>query len=337
MPLREAMLYKRENENVNAKVRCNVCAHQCLIPEDGFGICRTRQNRAGKLYTLIYAEASSFNADPVEKKPLYHFYPGSYVFSLGTISCNFHCKHCQNWSISTARPGDIQTFTISPEEAVRRAKQAHCNGIAWTYNEPTIWFEYTYDCAKLAKAEGLYTVYVTNGYISEEALNEIAPFLDAVNVDVKAFSDSFYKRVCGARLEPVLETCKRVLDKQIHLELTYLIIPGYNDTREEIRQFADWVARLSTAIPLHFSRFYPAHLMLDVPPTRTETLEMAHELAKDAGIEYVYLGNIPGHQYENTYCPGCGELLILRMDYRVKRRIRSPRCPACGRDINIIL
>ncbi len=337
MPLREAMLYKRENENVNAKVRCNVCAHQCLIPEDGFGICRTRQNRAGKLYTLIYAEASSINADPVEKKPLYHFYPGSYVFSLGTISCNFHCKHCQNWGISTARWGDIQTFAISPEEAVRRAKQAHCDGIAWTYNEPTIWFEYTYDCARLAKAEGLYTVYVTNGYISEEALNEIAPFLDAVNVDVKAFSDSFYKRVCGARLEPVLETCKRVLDKQIHLELTYLIIPGYNDTREEIRQFADWVAGLSTAIPLHFSRFYPAHLMLDVPPTRIETLEMAHELAKDAGIEYVYLGNIPGHQYENTYCPGCGELLILRMDYRVKRRIRSPRCPACGRDINIIL
>ncbi len=339
--IREAMLYTHMDvpqDGEAEKVRCNVCAHRCLIPEGGIGICHVRRNIAGKLYTLIYAEASSINVDPVEKKPLYHFYPGSYVFSLGTISCNFHCRHCQNWNISTARVGDIPTFEISPEEAVQRANRNHCAGIAWTYNEPTIWFEYTYDSARVAKREGLYTVYVTNGYISAEALDEISPFLDAANVDVKAFSDSFYKRVCGARLEPVLETCKRMLRKKIHLELTYLIIPGYNDGREELKEFADWVVtELNASIPVHLSRFYPAHLMLDVPPTSIESLEMAYEIAKDAGIEYVYLGNTPGHQYENTYCPECGELLIERVGYRVKMRLRGRKCPGCGHEINIVL
>ncbi len=333
MVRKEAMLYTRED----TKVRCNVCAHRCLIPEDGFGICRTRQNIKGKLYTLIYAEASSVNADPIEKKPLYHFYPGSYAFSLGTISCNFQCRHCQNWSISTARVGDIPTFEITPEESVWRAKQNRCEGIAWTYNEPVIWFEYTYDSARLAKREGLYTVYVTNGYMSEAALDEIAPVLDAASVDVKAFSDSFYKRVCGARLEPVLETCERMIEKRIHLELVYLIIPGYNDSTEELKQFAEWVVGLNASTPVHFSRFYPAYKMLDVPPTSTACLENAYKIAKDAGVEYVYLGNVPGHKYENTYCPECGELLIQRTNYRVKRRIRDNRCPACGRELNIIL
>ncbi len=333
MAIREAMLYACEDE----KVRCDVCAHHCLIPEGGFGLCRTRQNVEGKLYTLIYAEASSVNADPIEKKPLYHFYPGSYAFSLGTISCNFHCKHCQNWAISAAQVGDIPTVEITPEESIRRAKQNRCDGIAWTYNEPTIWFEYTYDSARLAKREGLYTVYVTNGYISESALNEIAPFLDAASVDVKAFSDSFYKRVCGARLEPVLATCERMLEKRIHIELVYLIIPEYNDSTEELKRFADWVVELNATIPVHFSRFYPAYKMLDVPPTSIECLERAYEIAKEAGVEYVYLGNVPGHTYENTYCPECGELLIQRMNYRVKSRIRSRECPACGRAINIIL
>jgi pyruvate formate lyase activating enzyme len=280
---------------------------------------------------------SSAHADPIEKKPLYHFFPGSFVFSLGTISCNFRCKHCQNWSISTAKVGEFHMIDLPPEEAVRRARALRCDGIAWTYNEPTIWFEYTYDSAKLAKRAGLYTVYVTNGYISEVALTELAPFLDAANVDVKSFSDSFYKHVSGARLQPVLETCERMLEKQIHIELTYLIIPGYNDNAEEIKKFADWLVSLNASIPVHFSRFYPMHRMLDVPPTSLETLENAHDIAKEAGVEYVYLGNIPGHRYKHTLCPACGEILIERTGYQVRKRISKPECPACGRLINIQL
>jgi pyruvate formate lyase activating enzyme len=280
---------------------------------------------------------SSSHVDPIEKKPLYHFFPGTLVFSLGTISCNFRCKHCQNWSISTAKVGEVYTTEMPPEEAIRQTKKSGCDGIAWTYNEPTIWFEYTYDSAKLAKREGFYTVYVTNGYISEEALNEIAPFLDAANVDVKAFSDSFYKKISGAKLEPVLETCERMLEKKIHLELTYLVIPGYNDSEEEIKKFSEWAVDLNASIPVHFSAFYPAHLMLDVPPTSIETLEMAHGIAKEAGLEYVYLGNVPGHEYENTFCPECGELLIERTGYHVRKRISKPECPECGRSITIRL
>ncbi|MDI6885107.1 MAG: AmmeMemoRadiSam system radical SAM enzyme [archaeon] len=333
MALKEAMLYTTED----AKVRCTICAHQCSIAEDGYGVCRTRQNREGKLYTLIYGAVSSAHVDPIEKKPLYHFFPGSLVFSLGTVSCNFRCKHCQNWSISTAEVGEVHVMELPPEEAVRRAKRSRCEGIAWTYNEPTIWFEYTYDSAKLAKRAGLYTVYVTNGYMSEEALTEIAPFLDAANVDVKAFSDSFYRKISGARLEPVLETCKRMLEKKIHIELTYLIIPGYNDSEEKLKKFSDWVVDVNASIPVHFSRFYPMHLMLDMPPTSVETLEQAHDIAKEAGIEYVYLGNVPGHEYENTFCPECGKVLIERTGYHVSKRISKPACPDCGRSINIQL
>jgi pyruvate formate lyase activating enzyme len=333
MALKEAMLYEKED----AKVRCNICAHHCHITENGYGVCRTRQNIDGKLFTLIYSSVSSSHVDPIEKKPLYHFFPGALVFSLGTVSCNFRCKHCQNWNISAAKVGEVYTLEMPPEEAIRQTKKSGCDGIAWTYNEPTIWFEYTYDSAKLAKRDGLYTVYVTNGYISEEALNEIAPFLDAANVDVKAFSDSFYKKISGAKLEPVLETCERMQEKKIHLELTYLVIPGYNDSEEEIKKFSEWAVDLNASTPVHFSAFYPAHLMLDVPPTGIETLEMAHGIAKEAGLEYVYLGNVPGHEYENTFCPECGELLIERTGYHVRKRISKPECPECGRSINVRL
>lgn len=333
MAVKEAMLYTKED----TRVRCAICAHQCSIPANGYGVCGTRQNRDGRLYTLIYSSVSSAHVDPIEKKPLYHFFPGTLVFSLGTISCNFRCKHCQNWSISTARVGEVHLREISPEEAVWRARALHCEGIAWTYNEPTIWFEYTYESARLAKRAGLYTVYVTNGYLSEVALDELAPFLDAANVDVKAFSESFYHNVSGARLQPVLETCERMFEKQIHIELTYLIIPGYNDGVEEIKKFASWVVGLNKSIPVHFSRFYPMHRMLDVPPTSIKTLEKAHDIAKEAGVEYVYLGNVPGHEYEHTFCPGCGKVLIERSGYHVRKRISEPECPGCGRRIPIRL
>lgn len=340
--MKEAMLYERLEDS---KVRCRVCAHECEVAEGRFGVCRTRRNVGGRLFTLIYGRVSSEHADPIEKKPLYHFYPGSYVYSLGTISCNFKCLHCQNFTISKLTAEDVEarryTFELSPAEAVRRAVATGCRGIAWTYNEPTIWFEYTYDCAQAAKREGLYTVYVTNGYMSEEALEKISPFLDAANVDVKAFSNDFYRKICGARLEPVLETCERMHKKGIHIELTYLVIPRHNDDDEQFSDFAAWVVSLDASIPVHFSRFYPCYKLLDVPPTGVVTLERAHDIAKRKGVEFVYLGNVPGHDYENTYCPDCGTLLVERYGYntRVKFDIEGgkAKCPECGREIKMVL
>ncbi|MCW7078150.1 MAG: AmmeMemoRadiSam system radical SAM enzyme [Canidatus Methanoxibalbensis ujae] len=330
--LREAMLYECDE-----RCRCNVCAHKCTISEGNLGICRTRKNIDGKLYTLIYGSVSSIHADPVEKKPLYHFHPSSFVLSLGTVSCNFRCRHCQNWSISAFSVGEVPVTEMSPEDVVEHARMARCAGIAFTYNEPTIWIEFTYDTFKIAKKYGLYTVYVTNGYMSEDALNEIAPLLDAANVDVKAFREEFYRNVCNASLKPVINTCERMYEKKIHIELTYLIIPDYNDSEEELREFSRWVVSLDEDIPVHFSRFYPSHLMTDVPPTPVGTLERAAEIAREEGLSFVYLGNVPGHEYENTYCPDCGELLVERKGYHVKMNIKKPFCTKCGRKLNIIL
>jgi pyruvate formate lyase activating enzyme len=223
---------------------------------------------------------------------------------------------------------------MSADESVKAAIRSKCDGIAWTYNEPTIWFEYTYDGARLAKREGLYTVYVTNGYMSEDALNEIAPYLDAANVDVKAFKQEFYAKVSSAKLEPVLRTCERMKEKGIHLELTYLIIPTYNDDPEEIKDFSEWAVSLSA--PVHFSRFYPRGDMSHLYQTPVETLEKAYEIAKGAGVEYVYLGNVYAHRSENTYCPECGKLLIERRGFSVVKKLSERRCPKCGREIDIV-
>jgi len=330
---KEAMLWK---PLAGDKVQCNLCAHQCIIAEGKKGICRVRENQGGKLYTLIYNSVSSINVDPIEKKPLFHFYPGSMALSLGTVSCNFRCKHCQNYGIAFANVGEVPTQETTPEKSIELAKQYGCQGISWTYNEPTIWFEYTYDSAKLAKKAGLYTVYVTNGFMSTSALNKIAPYLDAANVDVKAFNPEHYKRINGAKLEPVLRTCERMKKKKIHLEITYLVIPGHNDSPEELRRFAEWVAGVGTDIPVHFSRFYPCHQMTDVPPTPVKTLEEAHKLAKECGIEYVYIGNVLGHKYESTFCPKCSEILIERYGYSVVNRLGADnKCPKCGFKVDV--
>ncbi|ATZ61529.2 MAG: AmmeMemoRadiSam system radical SAM enzyme [Methanosarcinales archaeon Met12] len=331
---KKAMLWAPLNDG---RVKCDACAHQCTIFEGKKGICRVRENHGGKLYTLIYNTVSSINVDPIEKKPLFHFYPGSMALSLGTVSCNFGCKHCQNYAIATANVGEESTQEITLEKSVELAKQYGCQGISWTYNEPTIWFEYTYDSAKLAKKAGLYTVYVTNGYMSEDALNTIAPYLDAANVDVKAFNNEFYRQVCGAKLEPVLRTCERMKEKNIHLEVTYLIIPGHNDGPEEIRRFSEWVVGIGADTPVHFSRFHPHRQMADVTPTPVETLEEAHRIAKECGVEYVYIGNVYGHRYESTFCPKCDEILIERHGYSVINRLGAENCcPKCGFEVNVI-
>lgn len=333
--IQEARLYEKLGDK---KVNCKLCAHNCKISDGKRGICGVRQNIDGVLNTLIYGSVASQTPDPIEKKPLFHFHPGSSAYSLGTISCNFSCDHCLNSSISFAKVGEVPTSEVPPKTVIETARRLKCQGIAWTYNEPTIWHEYTYDVSVLAKEAGLYTVYVTNGYMSEFALEEISPYLDAANVDVKAFREEFYKKICGATLEPVLRTCELIKKKKIHLELTYLIIPTQNDDPTEIRDFCDWVSSIGKETPVHFSAFHPMYgKSANLDPTPIETLETAHKIAKETGIEYVYLGNVYANRHESTYCPDCDEILIERRGYHIIPRIRSyEKCPGCGKKLNII-
>ncbi|HEC56308.1 MAG TPA: AmmeMemoRadiSam system radical SAM enzyme [Candidatus Syntrophoarchaeum butanivorans] len=334
--IHEAMLFEPGED---LKVNCLLCAHRCKIAEGKRGICRVRENRGGTLFTLIYASTSSVAVDPVEKKPFYHFYPGTYAYSMGTVSCNFRCKHCQNAPISAVTIDNFPVRDIPPEEAISSAKARGCRGITWTYNEPTIWFEYTYDSAKIAKREGLYTGYVTNGYMTEEALNEIAPYLDAANVDVKSFEDDFYRKICGARLQPVLDSCERMVELGMHIEITYLVIPTLNDRDELFERFTEWVFELDPSIPVHFTRFHPDYQMRDIISTPFETLERAYRIARGKGLEYVYIGNVDAPEYNNTYCPECGELVIERRGLFGGVKVHldpEDRCPVCGRKVLII-
>ncbi len=320
------------------KVRCELCPFRCVLKEGQTGVCRVRKNIGGKLYSLIYGGVSSMAVDPIEKKPLFHFHPSSQVFSLSTVGCNLRCKHCQNWEISQTGPNEFPYLReYSPEEIVAMA--LNYDGVAWTYNEPTIWHEFTLDTSKLLKKEGLYTVYVTNGYINEEPLREIAQYLDAMNIDVKAFNDEFYRKIVGGRLEPVLNTVKIAHSLGKHIELTYLIIPTLNDKEEEIKKFAEWVYSLSPEIPVHFSRFFPMYKLTNLPPTPVKIVHKAYEIAKKVGLEYVYLGNTWEPKYESTYCPNCGNLLIDREYYttRVVGLTKDGKCKKCGKKINIVL
>jgi pyruvate formate lyase activating enzyme len=313
-------------------VQCVLCPHHCRIAPGKQGICGVRENEGGKLYSLIYAACSSVADDPIEKKPLYHFYPGSRVLSLGSVGCTFRCEHCQNFTISMADPGYVGLQDIPPEKVVALAKDHRCRGVAWTYNEPTIWHEYAFDTAKLVKKAGMYTVYVTNGFMEEAPLREIAPYLDAMNIDVKAFREEFYRKICKARLAPVLETCERAIELGIHLELTYLVIPRLNDAVDEVTRFCAWVKeKLGAEVPVHFSRFHPDYRMTNTPATPLETLFALLKVAQQAGLRYVYLGNIPHGEYENTRCPTCGTVLIERYGYSATvQHISQGKCAKCG-------
>lgn len=319
------------------KVRCELCPYRCVLKEGQMGVCRVRKNIGGKLYTLNYGSVSSIAVDPIEKKPLFHFKPKSEVLSLSTVGCNMRCKHCQNWEISQAGMEFPYLREMSPDEVMKIAR--NYEGIAWTYNEPTIWHEFTLDVSKMAKKEGLYTVYVTNGYINEEPLREIGQYLDAMNIDVKAFRDEFYRKIAGARLQPVIDTVERAYRMGIHIELTYLIIPDLNDDSKEIRKFAEWVYELSPEIPVHFSRFFPMYKLTDKPPTPLKTMHNAYKIAKEVGLEYIYLGNTWEPEYESTYCPNCGNLLIERVYYNteLKGLTKDGKCNRCGKKINIVV
>ncbi len=331
--MKEARFWTEEGE----RVRCHLCPHSCLIARGKRGICGVRENREGTLFSMNYGMVSSMNVDPIEKKPLYHFHPGEGIFSLGSFGCNLRCQHCQNYLISQARLGDLQLREMAPEEVSMIAVAQGCRGVAFTYNEPTIWHEFTYDAMKIAKERGLFTVYVTNGFIQEAPLRELSDHLDAMNIDVKGFTDRFYSEICRASLEPVLQAVELAQELGIHVELTYLIIPRENDGREEISRFSRWVAKIDPDIPVHFTRFHPDYQMSDRGPTPRSTMEMAKEVSTREGLNFVYLGNISIPGGGDTTCPNCHTKVVERDGYRVlPLKVREGRCTVCGRDLNMV-
>jgi pyruvate formate lyase activating enzyme len=333
--MKEAMFYDRIDDD---NVRCGLCRFRCGIADGKRGICGVRENRRGTLFSLVYGKAVAENVDPIEKKPLFHFYPGSRTFSVATVGCNFRCRHCQNYSISQAswKGGSIGGHDLSPEEIVEKAITAGCASISYTYTEPTIFFEYAYDTAQLARQAGLKNVFVTNGYITPEALTRIAPVLDAANIDLKGFSEKFYREVVHAELGQVLETIVDYKRHGIWTEITTLIIPNHNDSDVELQGLARFIAeKVGVDTPWHVSQFYPTYLLTDQPRTPAATLRRARRIGLEAGLRYVYEGNVPGEGGENTCCPNCGELLIRRHGFSIREdRVHAGRCPFCSAEID---
>ncbi len=328
--MKEAMLYKQLGEN---RVHCFLCSQHCHIDPGKIGKCGVRENRDGRLWSLVYGQLIAQNIDPIEKKPLFHYYPGTESFSVATAGCNFTCRFCQNSDISQKprEEGRIFGISVSPESLAERAQKAGCATIAYTYTEPTIFMEYALDIASLAAEKGLANVFVSNGYMTREALEAAAPLLGAANVDLKAFTDNFYKEQCGARLKPVLATLEGMKQKGIWLEVTTLLIPGLNDSESELRELARFLANLGKEIPWHISRFYPTYLMTDRGPTSVEKVRRAREIGLEEGLHYVYTGNVPGDSGENTYCHSCGVVLIERVGYSIKKRnLEKGACAKCG-------
>ncbi len=335
--MHEAMLYERLP---NSRVRCHIGQWRCNVGPGKSGVCKMYQNKDGVLYNMNYAQASSVAADPIEKKPLFHFFPGSLALSLGSWGCNFHCQDCQNWEISCPVSDEPWQGSreIQPQAAIELAKRYQCQGIAWTYNEPTIWFEYTFDSAKLAKDNDLYTVYVTNGYMTPEALDTIGPYLDTWRVDVKGFTDSFHQKLAKIpRWRGILEVTKRAKDKwNMHVEVITNIIPTMNDDDQQLEGIAHWIRdELGELTPWHVTRFYPHHYMSNLPPTPISTLEHAYDIGKKVGLKFVYAGNVPGHGSESTICYHCGNLIVQRFGYQTKVvGLEDSRCKFCGAELN---
>jgi len=320
------------------KVHCFLCAHHCRIAPAERGLCGVRENRDGVLYTLVYGCPVSTAVDPIEKKPLFHFLPGSKSLSLATVGCNFSCLFCQNADISQMprERGMIVGVPLSPEQVVQEALDSGCLSISYTYTEPTIYYEYARDCARAATGAGLKNVFVTNGYMTAECLSDLSADLHAANIDLKSFSDEFYRTLVGARLKPVLDTIRRLWEAGIWVEVTTLLIQGRNDGEEELRALASYLAGISVDIPWHVSRFYPAYRLLDAPPTPVASLERALQVGHEVGLRYVYAGNIPGHPAESTACPRCDEVLIERQGFRLVRNgITEGCCPHCGERIPV--
>lgn len=333
--MKEAMFYKRIKDDL---VQCGLCPHFCVIKPGARGKCAVRENQKGSLYALTYGKPVSTGIDPIEKKPLYHFYPGTDSYSIACVGCNMSCVFCQNSDISQMPrdQGKIIGTELKPEEAVYEAIENHCKSISYTYTEPTIFFEYCYDIARLAEKKDLKNVFVTNGFISKEAIETIAPVLHAANIDLKGFSEEYYKKICGARLQPVLEAIKLYYEKGVHLEITTLVVPGQNDDEATLRKIAKFIASVDKKIPWHISRFFPRYKMLNVPPTAEAKIMKAMEIGKKAGLEYVYPGNI-FEEDNNTYCKNCKKQLIVRHGYTIaENNLNKIRCKFCGAKSDII-
>lgn len=316
----------------DSKVRCFLCAHHCIISPGKRGICAVRENIDGTLYSLVYGKVIARHIDPIEKKPLFHFAPGSRSYSIATVGCNLKCLHCQNYEISQYPKvyKDIPGEEMTPEQVVKEAELHGCYSISYTYTEPTIFFEFAYDCARLAKQKGIKNVFVSNGYTSAEATREIAPYLDGNNIDLKG-DDNFYRKIAGARLEPVLNTIKLMKELGVWVEVTTLIIPGLNDSEDFLRWVAEFIKSVDPAMPWHVTQFYPTYQLLDRPRTPVNTLRRARDIGLSAGLKYVYEGNVPGEGGENTYCPDCKELLIERYGFSLlKINMKHSRCPKCN-------
>jgi pyruvate formate lyase activating enzyme len=325
----KAMFYEKLKGNV---VQCHLCSHHCKINDSRRGICGVRENQKGKLQSLVYGKLIANHVDPIEKKPLYHFLPGSSSYSIATVGCNLRCKNCQNWDISQIpKPQNkIVGRNMQPKDVVELAENSGCKTIAYTYTEPTVFFEYAYDIAKLAIKKKIKNVFVTNGYITKQALEKIAPYLHAANIDLKSFDDDFYLNNCGAHLDPILEAIQLYKELGIWIEITTLIIPSLNDSEEELACIAEFIKDVDISIPWHISRFHPQYQLIDCPPTPFTTLMKAMKIGLKTGLKYVYIGNIPGRG-ENTVCSNCGKILIERYGYNIIRnRIKKNCCPFCS-------
>lgn len=334
--IKEATLYRHLKKQY---VQCTACEHFCAVEPGGMGRCGIRRNYDGGLYLVVYGQAAALHVDPVEKKPLFHFLPTRPILSLGTVGCNFQCQFCQNWEISQtghlADPDARLGQAAMPADLVATCQRRGIPMLAYTYNEPTVFFEYAYDTARLAHAQGIRNVFVSSGFESLAALEMIEPYLDSINVDLKAFDDEFYRQVCGTRLKPVMRNIEHIVHRtRIWIEITTLLIPGLNDSQAELKDMAAWLASLSPDLPWHISAFHPDYQMLDRPPTPHKTLMQAWEIGKEAGLNYVYVGNVHDHERESTYCPSCGQLLISRSWYSVSLHWTQPGlCHGCGAQI----
>jgi len=329
-----ARLWRRKNGQT---LQCRLCSHYCRLEPDEYGTCGVRTNQGGELLTLVYDAVAAMNVDPIEKKPLYHFLPGSQSFSIGTMGCNLSCEFCQNDTLSQYPKTNhrVQGEEVTPEQVVTAAKRYKADSISYTYSEPTIFFELIQDTAALARQHNLKNVLVTNGFMSPECLEELGSLVDAANVDLKAFTDEFYTTSCGARLKPVLQNLKHIRDLGWWLEVTTLIIPGLNDSQQELTELAGFIAQeLGPDTPWHISRFHPAYHMLDRPPTPVQTLEEAYRIGKEAGLNFVYLGNVPGHDSSSTICPECGRVVIDRRGFSMgSSHVHHGKCDHCGAQI----
>jgi len=328
----EAKHYRKEQYD---RVTCEICPRKCRVDDRERGYCATRENRGGKYYTLVYNRVCSVHSDPIEKKPLFHFLPGTDAFSLSTAGCCLECQFCQNYELSQFRPEQVENVSLTPRQVAEGAKRSGAPVVAFTYGEPVVYFEYAYDCAVVARRQGLRPVVITSGYVAQKPLKEWCKVVDAVKVDLKAFTDSFYRDICGAQLKPVLDTIVTLKKSGVWLELVYLVVPTLNDNVDDIRRMSKWLKQnIGTSVPVHFTRFHPTYKLTNLPATPAKTLDRCVAAADSEGLKFVYVGNVPGHPRENTKCPKCREPLLERTGFVIRRNdVVDGKCKHCGETI----